>query len=718
MTEARRLPEIREIDAVVALIRRERLRWKLNRRPASCSRATPARGSLWKILGVAQLRQGKDALDALQRAAQWSPDDAEAHRNLGGALYDRGQWSAALASFQRVLALDGGDAAALVDAANALRALRRAAEAVALYERALQLEPGNVEARNNLGNAFLELGRHPEAADCYRHALKRKPDDPQVLSNLGNALWRLGRFDEALSACRRAVTIAPQLDVAHNALGLVLASGAERDRAVEAFREALRLNPRYAEAHNNLGDVLRDLGARAEAMNCYARAVECDPARPESHCKLGNALFELRRVPEAMACYRRALAIDSRHLPAHVGLAAALRQQKQPGEAQASCRAALAIDPDDIEALALQGELEADRGRFVEAERLFRRVLELKPDFPSAYASIATHRRMTADDQPWYEGASQLLGKPLPLAQQINLRYALGKYSDDVGQYEAAFGHYREANELTKRLGARYDGARFAALVDRIVALFDADLLHRLRAQASESELPAFIVGMPRSGTSLAEQIMASHPDVHGAGELTWWHGFFGEFTRRLREGRDPVSAASGLTQDALGRLVALAPDARRVIDKMPSNFLYLGLIHGVFPAARIIHMQRHPADTCLSIYFQNFFNIGPYANDLDDLAHYYAQYQRIMEHWRSLLPPSKLLEVPYEALVEDSESWSRRMVEFLGLPWDERCLAFHETERVVVTASKWQVRQKISKSSVGRWRHYEKFIQRLRLPT
>ena len=717
MSEQLRLPETREIDAVVMLVRQERLA-EAEKAARGLLARHPEAGILWKILGVAQLRQGKDALDALQRAAQLSPEDAEVHRNLGGALYDRGRWSAALASFQRALALDSGDASGMVDAANSLRALRRAAEAVPLYRQALRLEPRNVEARNNLGNAFLELGRHPEAADSYQQALQLKPDDPQVLSNLGNALWRVGRLDEALSACRRAVAIAPGLDVAHNAMGLALASAAERERAADSFRQALRLNPRYAEAHNNLGDVLRDLGARVESLNCYARAVECDPARPESHCKLGNALFELRRVPEAMACYARAIALDARHLPAHVGLAAALRQQKQPDEAQASCRAALGINPDDVEALTLAGELEADRGRFAEAERLFRHALELKPDLPSAYASIATHRRMTADDERWYEGARALLGKPLPLAQQINLRYALGKYSDDLGHYESAFGHYREANELTKRLGPRYDGARFSALVDRIRALFDAELLRRLHAQGHGSALPAFVVGMPRSGTSLAEQILASHPSVHGAGELTWWQGFFGQFTRRLREGRDPAGAASGLTQEALARLTALAPDALRVIDKMPSNFLYLGLIHGLFPAARIIHMRRHPADTCLSIYFQNFFNIGPYANDLADLAHYYRQYQRIMAHWRALLPSTALLEVPYEALVADSESWSRRMVEFLGLPWDERCLAFHETERVVVTASKWQVRQKISQSSVGRWQHYENFIGPLGLLT
>ena len=215
---------------------------------------------------------------------------------------------------------------------------------------------------------------------------------------------------------------------------------------------------------------------------------------------------------------------------------------------------------------------------------------------------------------------------------------------------------------------------------------------------------------MPRSGTSLAEQILASHPDVYGAGEVIYWNGSYDRFRRAEAEGKPAATLLASMREEYLAHLGAVAGGAARVVDKMPGNFLYAGLIHAALPRARIIHMQRHPFDTCLSIYFQNFYNIGPYANDLDDLAHYYAQYLRITDHWRESLPKASLLEVPYESLVTDPESWSRRMVEFVGLPWDPRCLEFHKTDRVVITASKWQVRQTISTKSAGRWRNYQQF--------
>jgi hypothetical protein len=216
---------------------------------------------------------------------------------------------------------------------------------------------------------------------------------------------------------------------------------------------------------------------------------------------------------------------------------------------------------------------------------------------------------------------------------------------------------------------------------------------------------------MPRSGTSLAEQILASHPAVYGAGELTYWKMASLEVGAAALEGEADSGVPGSLAQEYLRQLSGLSPDAARVIDKMPGNFAHLGMIHAALPHARIIHMSRDPIDTCLSIYFQNFHIAHAYANDLDDLAHYYDQYRRLMDHWRSILPPQTLLEVPYEALVEDQEGWSRKMIEFVGLPWDAACIDFHRTERNVSTFSKWQVRQKINRSSVERWRNYAPFI-------
>jgi len=244
---------------------------------------------------------------------------------------------------------------------------------------------------------------------------------------------------------------------------------------------------------------------------------------------------------------------------------------------------------------------------------------------------------------------------------------------------------------------------------------FDAAFVRDPPNHGSSSELPVLIVGMPRSGTSLTEQILASHPAVFGAGEVPFWDGAFNVYQKAALSGPVDPTLLPGMAAAYLERFAAASAGVLRVVDKLPGNFLYAGMIHSAFPRARIIHMQRHPLDTCLSIYFQNFFGMGPYANDLDNLAHYYGEYLRITNHWRTVLPATALLEVPYEALIEDQEGWSRKMLEFIGLPWDPKCLDFHQTERAVITASKWQVRQRIHSASAGRWRHYEKFVGPLR---
>lgn len=704
----------RQLGALVALVNDGRLS-EAELQARSSLTSHPHAGILWKILSVALVRQGKDALQALRRAAELLPHDAEALRNLGAALHDQGQWAAALDSLRQALAIEPDDADALLDAADALRGLGRAREAVPLYQRALLLSPQLPEAQNNLGNAFLELGEYADAVGCYQRALGLKPRDAQILSNLSNALRQLGRLDEAAAISRRAIALDPGLSIAYNNLGLALAALGRREEAVASYRQALQLNPAYVEALNNLGNVLRDLGERRSAVPLYQQAIELDPGRAETHCNLGNVLFELRQTDEAVASYRQALALQSDYAAAHLGLAFALRQQRRPADAQVSCQAALATNPNYVEALSFLGELRADSGQFEEAEKLFQRALEINPDFSFAFASIATHRRMTRDDTRWLLGAEALLAKQLPLGHEIGLRYALGKYFDDLGQYDNAFSNYRQANELSKRYGSSYDRAKLTQRVDRIIGGFDAAFLRQGHSGASASDLPVFIIGMPRSGTSLTEQILASHPAVFGGGEVTFWNAAYDRYRDAELEGRAGANLIPGMASEYLEHLASLSGGAPRVVDKMPANFMYAGLIHAAFPQARIIHMRRHPFDTCLSIYFQNFFNIGPYANDLDDLAHYYSEYLRLTSHWRAVLPATTLLEVPYEALIEDQEAWTRRMLEFIGLPWDPKCLDFYRTDRVVITASKWQVRQRLTSASAGRWRNYEKYVAPLR---
>jgi len=548
------------------------------------------------------------------------------------------------------------------------------------------------------------------------------PDDADVHCNLGNAQRQLGLLDEAIASSRRAIALEPALSVAHNNLGLALAALGQRVEAVASYRQALKLNPGYVEALNNLAAVLPELGERGEAVALLTRAIELDPKRAQTHVNLGNLLFESRKLEDAEAHYRRALLIEPRNALAHADLGAALRMRGRITEAESSCRAALSVDPNCVAAQWLLGELCADRGQFPEANEHFQRVITTDPGYAFAYYSVAMNRKLTQEDTAWLQGVETLLAKPLPLRHEISLRYALGKYFDDLRQYDEAFGSYRQANELTKHHGNQYDRAGMTKRIDRVINGFDAASILRYQLLGNPSDRPVLIVGMPRSGTSLTEQILSSHPAVFGAGELRFWQTAYSNYEDAELKDHDGTLLIPAMALGYLNRLTALSGNAQRVVDKMPQNFMNMGLICAAFPNARIIHVQRHPIDTCLSIYFQYFSHLHPYANDLGNLAHFYGEYLRLMDHWRATLPAAVLLEIPYERLVTDQEGWTRRMLEFIGLPWDPKCLDFHQTDRTVITLSKWQVRQKIHASSAGRWRNYEKFLgplQRLMsLPT
>ena len=675
----------------------------------------PDVGLLWKLYGAAVLRQGEDALPILERAVQLLPQDADVQCDLGTALRQRGDVVGAVECYERALALRPEHVGAMVELANVLQLGGRFLEAAATYQRALDVQPEVAELHNNLGDALRDAGRRDDALTSYGRALAIRPDFAEAHSNLGNALRGLGRFDQAAVSYRRALAIKPDFAEAHNNLGNVLRDLGQIDDALASYSLALELKPQFADAHSNLGNALRDVGRLREALVSYERALELKPSLAEAHNNLGNVHLDLMQLNEAEASYRRALDLRPDYVHAQTSLARVLRQQGRALAAEESCRRALRMAPDSADSVAFLAELHTDRGEFVEAEALFKRALELAPELPAAWAGLARCRRMIDSDSSWLAVAQRLVAGKLPLRQEIYLRFAMGKYFDDVMNYEQAFYNYRLANELTRKYGAVFDRSELTRQVDGTLHAYGREWLSGVRYHGAASERPIFIVGMPRSGTSLAEQILASHPAVFGAGELPFWHEAGTVFDSSATDAAADASLIGEFAQAYLRQLGELSPDALRVVDKMPTHFRLLGLIHAALPNARIIHMRRNPLDTCLSIYFQNFSIAHAYASDLEDLAHYYCEYRRLMAHWRAALPEGTILDVSYEELVTQPQDSIRRMLEFVGLPWDERCLEFHATNRTVITPSKWQVRQKISTGSVGRWRHYERFVGPLR---
>jgi tetratricopeptide (TPR) repeat protein len=493
----------------------------------------------------------------------------------------------------------------------------------------------------------------------------------------GNECMTRGAHDEAINLYQEMLGIEPRHAVGRNNLGAALTKVGRYKEAEEEFRRAIGIRESYPDAHNNLGSVLAWRGQYEESEMPLRRALKLRPSYLDALINLGTTLYLLGRWDDAKDCFDRALRLAPRNVHAIVGLA----------------------------------QIAAPAGRIEEAETLLRRALDIEPKAPNAWAGLVGLRKMTLEDRSWLKSAEEIAASGLTPIEEATLRYAIGKFCDDVGDFSRAFHSYRRANELHKLRGDPYDQEAHGRFVQDLVRVYTPETLAAARIAGSDSQRPVFVVGMPRSGTSLVEQIIASHPEAKGAGELRFWSAAVRKHEMVLRSSLLDEPIRKRLAAAYLRVLEQHSPDARRVVDKLPANSDYLGTIHTVFPKARMIYLRRDPVDTCLSCYFQQFSPALSFATDLSDLANYFRTHHRLVEHWRTVLPPGTLLDVPYADLIADQEGWTRRIIDFLGLEWDARCLDFQTTARTVATASYWQVRQKMYTSSLGRWRNYQKFI-------
>jgi tetratricopeptide (TPR) repeat protein len=562
------------------------------------------------------------------------------------------------------------------------------------------------EARPLQLNAF----KKAKLATSFKWRLLEKGAEPQVVDELTQALvMRLSvkpSSDAAASAKRPTARDAQSLLAEGDKL---LAEGAF-DEAARCYEDVLRLDPRQVGARNNLGAAFCKLGRYQEAEHQFRRAIALRAGFADAHSNLGTVLRWTGRATESEMPLRRALNLKPASLDAQISLGTTLLVLGRLRDAWVLFEKALNVAPRNVNALVGMGQIAAFEGRPAEAETLCRRALEVDPKSPGACSVLVRVRRMTSADHSWFKDAEAIAASGLAPLEEADIRYAIGKYCDDIGDFPRAFRSYQRGNELQKMAAETFDRDAHTRLVDDLIRVFTREALS-VRAGASDSERPVFVVGMMRSGTSLVEQIIASHPSARGAGELQFWRDAVRKHEATVRHQPPGEPLRRKLATAYLRDLRSHSADALRVVDKATVNSDYLGVIHSVFPNARMIYLRRDPIDTCLSCYFQPFSPALNFTMDLSDLAHYYGEHQRLMAHWRRVLPAETLLDVPYAALVADQEAWTRKIVDFLGLNWDERCLDFHKTQRTVLTASSWQVRQKIHNNSVGRWRNYQKFI-------
>lgn len=529
----------------------------------------------------------------------------------------------------------------------------------------------------------------------------------------GCRMAQAGRPGLAITAFGEAVRLDPRNGEAHHALGCALLEVGRIEEAVENLRVATVLLDN-ATAYHSMAVALRRQHLADEAAAAYRRAIELDPALVAAHVGLADLLEAGGESEAAAASLRTAASLSPEAGSARLYLARVLIIEGDFVAAEAMLREAAALNPTDGEVTKKLGHVLARLGRFAEAVEMFERALAVNRRDCSVYFAITEIKKHTEADRPRLARMLGLLGNTaLDDDDRIPLHFAVGKVLDELGEYEAAMRHFDAANRLKGRYEP-FNVALFTAEVDRLLRRYTGDFFAANSGFGLVDEMPLLIVGLPRSGTTLVEQILSRHPEIGGGGEQAFWIKR-GRAASVLEATNLTIEAGREMAQQYLSLLRRLAPFSVRVIDKLPFNVLCLGLIHLLLPKARFIQCRRHPVDTCLSIYFTHFRHTVAFSNDKAALAGAYRQYARLMDYWRAVLPAECLFEVEYEKLVSDRERVTRELVAFTGCGWDEACLEPERNQRPVSTASLWQARQPVYSSSVARWRRYEPWLGELR---
>lgn len=617
-------------------------------------RRAPGYADALHLCGMAAFQQGDAARGAsmVEQAVARMPQSGAYRYTLGEIRRAQGQLEVALRCYDAALERDHGLVDAHYQRGNTLLALNRYDQAVRAFRHALELRPNDAEALNNLGNALAAAGEQDAAIDSYRAAAEKSPEDAGIWANLGHALLARGRYSEAEKALRTGL-----------------------ERAPDMLPSAV-----------SLARLIHETGRPADAVELLQEQIRVHEGSPQALCDVGQALMTLEAYALAESLFRRVL-------------------ERVPDDGTATAGLAMCLQ---------------HTGRFDEAAALYQNVIAAHPDFGGAHYALANNRAFRPDEAYLARLRKLTEDHNLDTHTRVQLWFAVGRFEEAEDRANAAFAAYREGNQLHAREHP-FDEAAFRGHFERIRSVFDEDFFRTHQGIGIDAEIPVFVLGMPRSGTTLVEQIISAHPQAFGAGELSDFRRMsrtlphdlgsaqaFPECARDL----SPASAAA-LAHRYVQGLRQRAPEALRVTDKLPFNFAWLGLIAVLLPRAKVIHVRREPADTCLSCYFQLFDEGMRFAYDLTSLGHAYRIYDELMKHWRKVLP-LPVLDVDYEQVVADQEGQSRRIIDFIGLPWDERCLQFYRAERGVRTASFWQVRQPLYRSSVGRWRRYAGHLEPL----
>jgi tetratricopeptide (TPR) repeat protein len=674
-------------------------------------------GTLAQAQNYWQAGQAAQAEMLCQRVLAAWPGQSDALHLLGLMAHGYGKLDLAISYLQEACKAPSARPVYASNLAEMCRQAGRLTEGEAAARHAVAADPQLAGAWNNLGIILQEAGKFEESLNCLERTLRLRPQDAEVFNNLGNTCKRLGRLAEAQRHWEQALRLRPDYAEPHSNLSNLLCEQGDFSRAADHAKRAIEINATLADAYINLAGVEAARHNIGEALRWLDRLLVFAPSHAAGLTARAQLLQKEERPEEALAAACRALDTAPQNAEAHNARGAALQLLGRTDEALAAFeQAALLPGVAAEQALVNAALLRMEHGAREQTQSAFARALARFPDSPTILYNYADFRRFTPGDPLIAHMETLLAGaRALPPAGQTMLHFALGKAYLDTGDAAQAFHHLEQGNKR-KRAEIVYSAETATRLMTQIEERFSAAFLRKMAGSGPGSRRPVFVIGMPRSGTTLTEQILAAHPHVFGAGEL--------RHVQRLADGVEgfPGTFAElaaqnlhALGQAYLDQIAPLAPGARHIVDKLPFNFAYAGMIRLILPGARIIHVRRNAMDTCLSCYSKLFTGEQLFAYDQTELGRFYRDYERLSAHWRKVLPESHYLEIEYEALIEDVEGQARRMIAFLGLGWDPACLDFHRAQRPVRTASVNQVRRPVYKTSAGRWKAYQAYLQPLR---
>ena len=684
----------------------------------------PANAAALHSLGMihSQWDEHARATELIALAIAERPNAPFFHVNLGEVYRNLGDYRRAIGSCRIALKLNPDFPEGLNTLGLSLQGAGRLEEAIEQFRRALALRPGMAPAHNNLGLALQEAGRPEEAIEHFRRAVELGPELVRPRSNLGAALLDRGRAEEALVHFREAARLQPDQAPRYQNIGNALRILGRHVEARAAYFEALRLNSDLPLPHLHVGMTLRADGQFENALPWHRAAVELAPDNASFWAELAELHGEREAHDEAIPCWERALALaPGDRASSHIGLGSALQEEGRLDEARAQYRAAAVLKPDLANAHLSLGSIHEELGEMAEAEAAFREARRLQPGFAIPHARLGTLLRGKLPDADLEALESRLADPGLAEAPRARLLFSLAHVLDARGDYGRAAECLRRANalNLATETGSRtYVPADHDRFIEGLIGSFGGEFFDRAAGGGLQTTRPIFIVGLPRSGTTLIEQVLASHPRIYGAGELRLARRTFEAIPPALGRPGPPIECIADLGPEATRRLAEQhlgwlegydGGRCDRIVDKMPDNYLHLGLLASLFPDAVFIHARRDLRDVAVSCWMTDFRSIR-WANDPAHIASRFRAYRRLWDHWRDALPVP-VHAVDYEESVDDLEGMARRLLDACGLEWDPACLEFHRTRRSVRTASVTQVRQPIYKRSVARWRNYEESL-------